>query len=849
MANRIQGITVEIGGDTTNLTIALKGVNSEIRNTQSQLKDVEKLLKLDPANTELVAQKQRLLKDAVSETKEKLDSLKTAQAQVQQQFERGEVTKDQYDALQREIIETEQSLKDLENQAGRTNTTMAKISEASQKVGAFGEAATSAGKKMLPVTAAITAAGGASAKMAMDFEDAMAKVSTIADTTEVPMDSLQKSILDLSNQTGISSSEIANNVYDAISAGQKTGDAVNFVSNSTKLAKAGFADAGGALDVLTTIMNAYGLEAGEVTKVSDILIQTQNLGKTTVGELSKSMGKIIPTAKANGVALDQVAAGYAIMTANGVATAETTTYMNSMLNELGKSGTKVSDTLKEKTGKSFTELMQGGASLSDVLQIVSDSAKNQGLAFTDLWGSAEAGKAGLILLGDSADTFNGTLEQMQNFTGATQTAFDKLQTNSNTIKIAFNQLKNTAIEFGTAIMSVLAPILTALAEKISAFTQWLSGLSDGTKKMIVIIAGIIAAVGPILIIVGKVATGISAIMTLVTTIGPVIAGIIPVIASVGVPILAIIAVIVAVIAIGKLLITHWDEIKAACQAIWNAIKDFFAGLWQGITETASAAWAAIATFFTTLWAGISTVAQSIWNGIQSVVSTVMGTIQNVISGAWNGIKEVVATVLNAIKTTVTNVFNNVVSGIQSAMSNVYNAVKSGFDNAVGFVKGLAADAWSWGADIVNGIAGGIRNAVGNVVDAVKSIADKIAAFLHFSVPDEGPLTEYESWMPDFMSGLAKGIEQSKGMVERAVKGVASDMVVNPQVRVTDAMTAQQTASTNSISQLLGSMKDAVSGIGMENTGTICIPIYLGGTLLDEVVVNAQNRQNLRSGGR
>ena len=279
--------------------------------------------------------------DAIGETKEKLEALKSAQQQVQQQFERGDITKDQYDALQREIIETEQNLKDLEKQAEDTNTSLSGFSQAAEKVGKFGDAATSAGKKLLPVTAGITAAGGAYAKMAMDFEDAMAKVNTIADTTEVPLSELEKAILDLSNQTGISSSEIAGNVYDAISAGQKTGDAVNFVSNSTKLARAGFADAGSALDVLTTIMNAYGLEASEVGRVSDVLIQTQNLGKTTVGELSSSMGKVIPTAKANGVALEQVAAGYALMTANGVATAESTTYMNSMCNELGKSGTKV----------------------------------------------------------------------------------------------------------------------------------------------------------------------------------------------------------------------------------------------------------------------------------------------------------------------------------------------------------------------------------------------------------------------------------------------------------------------------------------------------------------------------
>ena len=926
MANRIQGITVEIGGDTTRLTTALKGVNSEIRNTQSQLKDVEKLLKLDPHNSELLAQKQRLLTDAIGETKEKLEALKSAQQQVQQQFERGDITKDQYDALQREIIETEQNLKDLERQAQETNTSLSGFTQAAEKVGKFGDAATSAGKKMLPVTAGITAAGGASAKMAMDFEDAMAKVNTIADTAEVPLSELEKAILDLSNQTGISSSEIAGNVYDAISAGQKTGDAVNFVSNSTKLARAGFADAGSALDVLTTIMNAYGLEAAEVGRVSDVLIQTQNLGKTTVGEQSSSMGKIIPTAKANGVALEQVAAGYALMTANGVATAESTTYMNSMFNELGKSGTKVSDTLKEKTGKSFLELMQDGASLSEVLQVISDSAAEQGLAFGDLWGSAEAGKAGLILLGDSAETFNGTLEQMRNSTGATETAFGKLNTNSYTIQKAFNQLKNTAIEFGSAIMSVLAPILVALADKIQAFTSWFSGLSEGTKKMIVIIAMVVAAVGPVLIIIGKIATGISAVMSLVGVIAPAISALIPVIASVGAPILAIIAVIVAVIAIGKLLVAHWDEIKAACMNIWNAVKEFFAGLWEGIKQTASAAWTSISQFFSTLWTGISTVAQTIWNGIatffstlwegiktlfqtvltaistivttyfniyktiittvltaiqtifttvwnaiQTVISTVLNTIQSIVSSVWNGIRDVVTTVmnavgsiistvwnsvkntvttvLNAIKTAVTNIFNSIVSGISNAMSNVYNAVRNGFEQVVGYIKGLASSAWNWGVDIVNGIANGIRNAVGNVVDAVRSIADKIAAFLHFSVPDEGPLTEYESWMPDFVSGLARGIEGSRGMIEKAVRGVASDMVVSPQIGMASGIAEQQAASANNVTQLLNGIREAVSGFGMANAGTICIPVYLGGTLLDEVVVNAQNRQNLRSGGR
>ena len=442
-ASTIKGITIEIGGDTTKLDKALSGVNKQSRDLQKELKEVEKGLKLDPKNTELLAQKQTLLKEAVAATSEKLDVLKSAEAQVQKQFENGEVSEEQYRALQREIIKTEADLKNLKTAAADSNATLEKIAEVTEKVG---NKSADLGNKMLPVTAAITGATAATGKMAMEFEDAMAKLSTIADTTEKPLGELQTEIMDLSDQTGISATEIANNVYDAISAGQKTGDAVSFVSNAAKLAKAGFTDSASSLDILTTAMNAYEMSADEVTKVSDLLIQTQNLGKTTVGQLSSSMGKVIPTAKANNVAIDQLCAGYSILTAKGIATAESTTYMNSMLNELGKGGTTADKVLREKTGKSFSELSAEGKTVGDVLQILKDYADETNVTFTDLWSSSEAGKAGLVLLGNGADDFNNRLEEMNNSTGATDAAFDKLDTNSNKIKISLNQLKNTATE-------------------------------------------------------------------------------------------------------------------------------------------------------------------------------------------------------------------------------------------------------------------------------------------------------------------------------------------------------------------------------------------------------------------
>lgn len=164
MAGRIQGITVEIGGDTTKLQTALKGVNTEIRNTQSQLRDVDKLLKLDPGNTELLAQKHRLLGDAVKETKEKLETLKTAAEQAEQALKDGAVTQDQYDGLQREIVETEQKLKALEEQAKASGTALQEIAAKGEKLKTVGDNISNAGTKLLPVTAGVVGLGTAAVK-------------------------------------------------------------------------------------------------------------------------------------------------------------------------------------------------------------------------------------------------------------------------------------------------------------------------------------------------------------------------------------------------------------------------------------------------------------------------------------------------------------------------------------------------------------------------------------------------------------------------------------------------------------------------------------------------------------
>lgn len=329
-------------------------------------------------------------------------------------------------------------------------------------------------------------------KSAQEYETALAKVSTIADGTKVPIETMSKEIMALSNSTGIAATALADDVYNAISAGQDTADAVNFVAYSTKLAKAGFAESAQTLDVLTTILNAYGLEADEVGRVSDMLIQTQNKGKVTVAELSSVMGKIIPTAKSNGVALEQITAGYAIMTNKGIVAADSTTYMNSMLNELGKSGTTADKALRAAAGKGFKELMAEGKSLSEVLNILQEDAAKGGKSLADVFGSAEAGKAAVTLLSDGVEGFNEQVENMlaaSDGIGATQVAFELMeQTTEAKMQKAQNSIKNLM----TVIGQTFLPMIGEIAEAITPVITKISEFAQENPKLVATVAKVVA---------------------------------------------------------------------------------------------------------------------------------------------------------------------------------------------------------------------------------------------------------------------------------------------------------------------------------------------------------------------
>lgn len=886
-ANRIKGITIEIGGDTTKLQTALKGVNTEIRNTQAQLKDVEKLLKLDPGNTELLSQKHKLLAQAVSETKEKLETLKTAAEQANTTLANGEISQNQYDALQREIVETEQELKRLEEQANQSATAMQKIAATGEQLKNVGGNIESAGKKLLPVTATVTALGTASVKTAADFETAMSKVAAVSGASASEMEALTAKAREMGSKTKFSASEAAEAMNYMAMAGWKTEDMLSGIEGVINLAAASGEDLATTSDIVTDALTAFGLTAQDSGHFADVLAAASSNANTNVSMMGETFKYCAPIAGSLGFSVEDTAEAIGLMANAGIKSTQAGTSLRTIM-------TNLSGEVKI-CGANIGEVTIATSNADGIMRELSDILADCRVAFAGLSESEKAAAAEslvgknamsgfLALMNAGEGDINKLSGAIDNCDGAAQNMANTMNDNlEGQLTILKSALEELAISFG----QLLIPALREVVQWLQGFVGFLNSLPEGVKKTIMVIALVAAALGPVLIIVGKVISAIGTIMTIV----PKVVGVINVVKGafaalnatmLANPIVLIIAAIAALVAafiylwnncdgFRQFWIDLWENIKQIAVAVWEGIKTFFTAAWQAISTTAQTIWNGIKNFFSALWEGIKTIfttvlnviktivttyfnvyktiITTVFNAIKMVITTILNAIKTVITTVWNTIKTVFTTVLNTIKSVVSGAFNAMWTGIKNTISEIVNTIKTGFNNAVNFIKNLASSAFNWGADIIEGIVNGIKSCIGKVKDAVCSVADTIKSFLHFSVPDEGPLTEYESWMPDFMSGLAKGIENSKGMVKDAVSGLAADMVINPQMNGSQmAMAGGGTVSSADLSSLVGAIREAVGGIS-GNGGDIVIPVYLGGTMLDEVIVNAQQRANLRSGGR
>ena len=661
----------------------IKETEKNSDNLNKELSEVNELIKFNPKNTELLSQKQKILSESVENTKEKLNHLKEAERQAQEQFKKGEISEAQYRALQREIVKTEDNLKALEKQAEQANDNLQKISKVASDIGKSTE---DLGKKALPASLAVTGIGTAAVMMANNFDDALADINTLLDD-ESHLENYRKKIRQISDDLNVDLKIVADGMYQTISSIGDGVDTSDIFSTMAKSAKAGGAETTDAVALISAAMKGYGTVNDETAKkISDLAFETAKLGVTTFPEMSKSMQPLFPVAKQLNISMEEL---FGVMaTGTGVTgnTSEVTTQFKAVMSGLMKP-TKDMSELIGKYGYSNAQAMIESEGLAGVLKILQDETGGQTDKMAKLFGSTEALTLVSALTGSQFDTFSEKLLAMGDAAGATDVAFEKKQTQSEKLSSSINKIKNSAIDLGIALQPVF-DVIAGVFEKIASKIKELSPLQI---KMIATIGTIIAVIGPLLIIIGKIATGFGAVLKVVNFLLPVFKLLAPVFAALTSPVSLVVAAITALV--------------GAFIYLWNTsegFRNFFIECWDIICTVISARAEEIKVFFTetipnafnafkdaTLFC-FEAVGNFISNLVNNIVLfftiTIPQTFQNFLN--WLG------TFFVTDWTTKFGAIGLVINLFRDKVKAVFTAITLIFQDIISFIKNIFTGNWS-----------------------------------------------------------------------------------------------------------------------------------------------------------
>lgn len=738
MANRIKGITVEIGGDTTGLDKALKSVNTSIKSTQSALKDVNRLLKLDPSNTELLSQKQRLLKDAIAATKEKLDSLKVAQEQAKQQLENGELGQDKYDALQREIVETEEELRRLQQEAATTNTALSKIDVAGQKMETVGNSIAGAGKKMMGVTTVIGGVGVAAVKTAADFDSAMSQVVAVSGATGKDFDALRNKAREMGAKTKFSATEAAEAMNYMAMAGWKTEDMLDGIEGVMNLAAASGEDLAATSDIVTDALTAFGLSAKDSGHFADILAAASSNANTNVSMMGETFKYCAPIAGALGFSAEDTAEAIGLMANAGIKSSQAGTALRTIMNNLAGdvkiSGKAIGDVTIATTNadSSMRDLSDILADCRSAFGNLTESEKAQAAeslvgknAMSGFLALMNAGEDDIAKLSSAIDNCDGSAEKMA------MTMQDNL---AGQLTILKSQLQELAISFG----DILMPAIRSIVSKLQGFVDKLNGMDEGTKRTIVTIALLVASIGPLLVIIGtaisKIGVAMQGVVKLANCISKlkvsvqggtgVLGKLGAALGGISAPVLAVVAVIAVLVAAFVHLWKTNEGFRDAIIGTWNRIKDTISGFCQGIVDRLNALgfqFTDIVDVLKTVWDGfcqvLAPIFEGVFNNIANILSTVTGVITGILdvfigiftgnwSQAWTGVKEI---------------FSSIWNGISSFFTNILNVIKGVADVVLGWFGTSWNEVWTNIKTFFEGIWNGIATFFTTIWETLKNI--------------------------------------------------------------------------------------------------------------------------------
>lgn len=801
MADRVKGLTIVLGADTSELVSAIHSVNTAISKTQTNLRDINKALKLDPGNVSLLKDKQNELATAIDQAKQKLEAEKEAMERLEasgvdktsQEFRDLKV---QIDLDESALKQLEKQMKDFGTVGGQVIAEMGrKMQEVGDKIKAVGDKISSVGQSLTTtVTLPIVAAGTAAVTSFAEVDKTMTLANQTMGNSAEQASLLNKAMEEAASNSTFGMNDAAQASLNFARAGLDAEQAASAMAPAMNLA----AGEAGDLDVvssgLVATINGFGDTFEQAEHYADVFAAACNNSALDVNGLSESMSVAAPIFKTAGKDVEDAALYLGVMANAGI---EANVAANSLKTGMARLAqpTKQAKEAMEDYGIAMSDIWNEDGSMKDSVEI----QRNLHEAFAKLSEQEQMAAAGAIfgknqmsswlaLINTAPSEVDALSESIKNSTGTTQEMADAMMSGFGG---SIEKLKSSLDVLVTSLGSIIAEYLTPVIEKIQGVIDMFMAMDEETKKQIVTIAGIVAAIGPVLLVGGKIISGIGTIISAMGTVATFIGGtLIPAITAISAPVLAVVAAVAALAAGFVYLYKTNDDFRNKVNELVSGIKENFGQMIETIKPALDELFTTIKTIvgelveaFKQFMKAAEPVFEFIATGIAGVINGVMKAATPIIN-AVNSIIKMVSSVVKGLFSLLTGDFKGFASNMKDALKSMLDAIKSLLEAKLAFFKGIfetfgsdiGAKAMQWGIDLINNLVEGIKSMIDRVGDAISDVADVIASFIHFSEPDQGSLANFNSFMPDMMRQMASGITKGIPMVENAMDNLTKTMV-------------------------------------------------------------------------